>query len=357
MFLSYMPCIDFSHAFYMLKWRKTGKTLESCVGKIFSTKKGEKRMSLIYDMRSIFEKYKHKIHKPNKQLKDLHISTPDFSHHIISVSDELSDILIHKNLGKYLMFDCDLPRGIIHTWHSVYQLREILTPIMKGFLIHLGLPQIVDLRIELKNENKDTAGSYCTKNFYSKTITLCIDAHQSGDSVLATLAHECTHYFMEYHNLKIADEKENEIRTDIYSNLIGFNLLMKRGYEQYNNIKIGYISSDDCSEIYNYLTYKRKMLNAIDDIQKNIQVAELLYEQVTLLYDDAISSEQSKAASRLISSFQKFTQKNIPDMINVCKNSIHTRNTNTIIRTYNTLYELCSDMSKYVYKFQSDKYK
>lgn len=306
---------------------------------------------LLYKREVIFEKNENTIEDP-------YALTPDFSQRIISMSDELSDILIHKNLGKYLMSDCDFPRGIIHTWHSAYQLRETLTPIMKGLLIHLGLPQIVDLHIELKNKNTNTAGNYFTKNIYSKTITLCIDSRQSDDSILATLCHECTHFFMEYHNLKISDEKENEIRTDIYSNLIGFNLLMIRGYEPYNNIKIGYISSDDCSDIYNYLTYKRKILNVIDEIRNNASTAELLYEQVTSLYNDAVCSKQSKATRMLINSFQKFSQKDIPNMINACK-TVHTRTriANEIIRTNNMLYELCTDMSKYIYKFQSDKYR
>lgn len=305
---------------------------------------------------SIFRK--RKMRKSDKQLESSYVATPDFSKQIISLSDELSDILIHKNLGKYLKNDYVLPCNILHYWYSDHQLREMLVPIMKAILTYLELPKIVDLHIEFKDKNASTAGKYYTKNFYSKAISLYIDARQSGDSVLAALCHECTHYFMEYHGLQIADENENEIRTDIYANLIGFNLIMKRGYEPCNNIKIGYISSDSCSDIYNYLTYKRKILNVIVEIKKNASVAEVLYEQVMLLYNSIPHSKQSKSALKLTFSFQKFIIKDIPNIINDCK-TVHTKTkiANMIIEANDTLCVLCTDISKYIHEFQSDKYK
>lgn len=101
----------------------------------------------------------------------------------------------------------------------------------------------------------DAAGVYFEN---TKHIKLYINNVDPVETVIATLIHEITHYFLLSQDIKIKDRKENEILTDITTIYLGFGKLMFEGYKHYGKIvyinentrgidkrKVGYICYGD----------------------------------------------------------------------------------------------------------------
>ena len=81
------------------------------------------------------------------------------------------------------------------------------------------------------------------------------------------MCHEITHHFASVYNLEVLDSEQNELRTDVLANLIGFHNYMAEGYAdvEYPDSSgkiyhVGYISPMQCYEAYNTLKRVRTEL-------------------------------------------------------------------------------------------------
>lgn len=104
----------------------------------------------------------------------------------------------------------------------------------------------------------------------TKHIKLYINNADLVETVIATLIHEVTHYFLLSQNIRIEDRKQNEILTDITTIYLGFGKLMFEGYKHYGKIiyinentrgidkrKVGYL-------YYGDIKYAMKILKRLD---------------------------------------------------------------------------------------------
>ena len=188
------------------------------------------------------------------------------------------------------------------------QLESSLNAIAKDMLSYLRLPPLVNVEvIRLTNEQTTTrAGEYQKIDFALKIIRIIVKPDYKMRNVLATLCHECTHYFMEVKGLNIKDQARNEIRTDLLANMLGFSKFLQDGYEkivtekrdgtlvQTHTTKIGYITADECRETDRYMGLIRKKIFAVqEDVQKleevrtradeSLVVARQLFDQLELI--------------------------------------------------------------------------
>lgn len=283
---------------------------------------------------------------------------PDYSDPLIIKSEELCKKLIEKNLSKYLM--TDFPNNFINIKikdESQAQEFQRLNSTMNAILMHLDLPLTVKLNIEYMDNNdrntKGLAGTYQANHILLNTITLKIFDNQRPVSIIATLCHECTHYFMHYHKLDIENKLENEIRTDILANLIGFGKIMDYGYETFEGITIGYISSSECLKVYNFLIHKRKIFSEKTKLQKNINTAEILLEQLTFLYNNISNSKDVKITPQLIQAISYYENNEIINLLNHCK-ELKTNNINILKNNNKKILQCCSDMATYIHYFNSN---
>ena len=145
----------------------------------------------------------------------------------------MADRLLKHNVGEYLLRDYNSNTNftIVKDISKELLLRRDLTHLMMSILSYLGLPGIVDLKINYLRDidTQKEAGQY-TRNIEKRAIELNVRSDYDFDNIIAILCHECTHYFMEWNNLNIEDREQNERNTDITANLIGFSEFMIKGY-------------------------------------------------------------------------------------------------------------------------------
>ena len=91
--------------------------------------------------------------------------------------------------------------------------------------------------------------------------------YQTFAQKVAILAHEVSHYYLMFqHNIRIPDEKANELLTEINAVYVGFGLILLKGYQVYETrtgryirkSKVGYISEKIVFEILMQTTYARR---------------------------------------------------------------------------------------------------
>ena len=215
-----------------------------------------------------------------------------------------------KGLTKYLTVDYSGPDytsfhlysvdgKIVFSQDAHRELNLILVSIMK----HLDLPPFVNLIIQDDSgtiiKGPTDAGSY-TNRAQERTITVKIKEYFQPSNIVAILCHECTHFFMEYHELNVADKQINEQRTDVVANLIGFNKIMSYGYrpiittqvngntQRTTTHKIGYISDLDCVEIGRFLENCRVEI-------KSRQAAAQKYDDLKLQCEQLLETAKTFA--------------------------------------------------------------
>lgn len=193
------------------------------------------------------------------------------------------------------------------------QLEKTLNSIVNDLLEYLQLPHNVILRVQrmrssrsYEEMSKVNAAEY-TSYFAARIIRLNIMEYYKPEQIVAILCHECSHYFMEYHKLNWCDTFMNEERTDVLANLIGFNILMLKGYETNIYVEsttsnsymrtfstVGYITDRDCADLRVFLRrYRRqamekqkqedRMNKLKEEYMRKAEAAEYLVERIELL--------------------------------------------------------------------------
>lgn len=218
------------------------------------------------------------LNRANKNQANAYIPTYSEDNPSVILAEGMLDRLVSIGLEKYLLYD--FSPSIVFTNDDIYHydsLVEVCKTFFSEILTHLELPSHVFLNINYcnsapQNGNKTTrAGSFSSQG-YLKTIDINVESYYSASNIKAIICHECTHYFMSYHKLDSTLEEINELRTDVLAILLGFGNILIDGYKQTSFYKrhgdtekhitsvIGYISSSDCSNVYQFLVSKRVYL-------------------------------------------------------------------------------------------------
>ena len=90
------------------------------------------------------------------------------------------------------------------------------------------------------------------------------------DTIISTLAHECTHHLLLSNKIKLDNKMQNEILTDVTTVLLGFGKYMLEGYKISNRViydEINHRSID--KDRVGYLSYK--------DVEATIKLYKKLY--------------------------------------------------------------------------------
>ncbi len=147
---------------------------------------------------------------------------------------------------------------------------------------------IVDMdgTVSRASPSDGATGNYFHSINGTALIQISINEHYSKDNVFAIICHECMHHFLLNKQIKLGDEKENEILTDTATVFMGFGDNMIKGYkpvEYYDAMKgerrtitIGYVSTSELSRIkkktarikenYNIITQERIELEKLREM-------------------------------------------------------------------------------------------
>ncbi len=209
-------------------------------------------------------------------------ATPKENQKYILMAEGLCERMIQKDLGKFLLEDFHSKTALTqedleNKENAEKKLRCILREIYAFLALSIPTRLVVEWSQPSRQSQKTQAGSF-SSNFVGREIKLIIEWDYSPDHVMAILCHECTHAFMQTHNLNWQDMSMNEERTDIMAVLLGFGNYMRRGYQiihytqdlpasdggrrsQITRKKVGYISSDECCQVQKYLAaYRREFI-------------------------------------------------------------------------------------------------
>ena len=123
---------------------------------------------------------------------------------------------------------------------------------------HYGINgEYIRLVTEEKRET-DYAGNIATNGAFT-TIKLELKPGYTLDAVIAILVHEATHLHLFYKGIRLKNEWENEILTDVACVYYGFGEYMYKGYSvlrgefAFSYQKVGYITQDDVKYIMSLL--------------------------------------------------------------------------------------------------------
>ena len=188
---------------------------------------------------------------------------------VTNVAKQLCEELKKGDCTEFLKNDLKLP-----PLYLVPNLRDaaVMTSLLRGILItleqHLGLPDNLGFLLLSPYEHKeqDLAGAY-KRSRLTKGITVYQKEWHTWPNLVAIMCHEITHHFAAAHNLEIADTEQNELRTDVLANLIGFHEYMADGYAEVEYPQssgkvhhVGYITPMQCHEAFNVLSKVRSRL-------------------------------------------------------------------------------------------------
>ncbi|MFC5045285.1 hypothetical protein ACFSTE_17240 [Aquimarina hainanensis] len=137
-------------------------------------------------------------------------------------------------------------------------LNQQLQLIADKMCVHL----LLDKPIKVMTINTVDAGKFEHINGMN---CIFINGDQSKHNIhqkYAILAHEITHYYLEHHNIRMANTNENEFLTEICAVYVGFGFIMLDGYDyvktadQYN--KVGYVDAKVLLEAIIQVAYVRR---------------------------------------------------------------------------------------------------
>ncbi len=156
--------------------------------------------------------------------------------------------------------------------------------------------------VSFVKQKEGTAG-IIELNIYENDVFIEIsdELQNSNECVLAVLAHEITHKYMEIYNISVGQDMihwyENEILTDITTVFLGLGKIVLNGYyneqkfSKYKQIfKFGYLELNHIAFVYRIICDKigiskeKMLLNLSQDAINAIDDCEEIYNQFTKVY-------------------------------------------------------------------------
>ena len=308
---------------------------------------------------------------------------------ILKICDDLYISMKQKGLESYLTNDFLFDSSYVHNIQGNKYINDDLYKFLHEIMDYLHLSLLnVELNVIYSNDDKfhstqTKAGQYQTKQAGKRVITVNVKPDYGFDEIAAILCHECTHYFMDYHELSSLDVSENENRTDVLAVLLGFFDIMQRGYyprvtkENLDNnqqrtitSKIGYITDQECEKAHNYLLNIRKDIenkkskdeadNAFrDTVSKNLATAYTLNDQIKQLLENkeyVSSSVKGKIPNEIIQNvFHDIAGENIQFQLDGYKKTIDEKANSDVLNHINeSIKSLSTKMTAWISTLQGN---
>lgn len=119
---------------------------------------------------------------------------------------------------------------------------KLLTEVAYDILGHCSF-RPANLRVIVIDTNANIAGSY--SNYYGQsTISIVRRKYRSPYDVVATLTHECMHFYLNAIGLRYEDRNMNEYLTDVATVYMGFYDIVEKGY-----FKQGYLTTNNLKRV------------------------------------------------------------------------------------------------------------
>ncbi|MBR6238674.1 MAG: hypothetical protein IKQ83_06495 [Lachnospiraceae bacterium] len=129
---------------------------------------------------------------------------------------------------------------------------KLLTEVALNIIRHCGLKPTY-LRVMVVDTNAAVAGTY--SNYYGQSvITIVRGEYRSPNDVVATLVHECMHFYLNAIGLRYEDRNMNEYLTDVATVYMGFYDIVEKGY-----FRQGYLTTNDLKRV------QKKIKNQVSD--------------------------------------------------------------------------------------------
>ncbi len=317
----------------------------------------------------------------------------------ILMAEGMCQRMLQEGLGKFLLKDfCPTTVLTQEDLQNKDITKKKLQCILREIYVFLGISIQTNLVVEWNESSanqvhKTQAGSF-SGNILSREIKVIIECDYTPDNVMSILCHECSHAFMEKHNFNWQDTSMNEERTDIMAVLLGFGDYMARGYrvicyteQKYvsndrietktTRKKVGYITSDECNQIQQYLIthraefaaknkshndeiykkqcFEERLKKLKSELEYNLNCADLLLQQCKFLLDSIPMEVSDKTKclqiSQLLAEYEGFCfEKNI----SVQREIPQTTDNDKLLENANAvLKKQCNVVSDWIYRYKA----
>lgn len=174
---------------------------------------------------------------------------------------------INVNYNREFILNDELERHLRYSRFSEKYVLELLEEILHYMNLNKS---DINLKINyVSSKNKmQYAGLYSEmEDINSKRdIILNIQNDMTMNTVISTLAHECTHHLLLSNNIKINSRIKNECLTDVTAVVLGFGKFMIEGYKISNKViydeinhrsikkdRVGYLSYKDIQYVMKHM--------------------------------------------------------------------------------------------------------
>jgi len=170
-----------------------------------------------------------------------------------------------------------------------------------------------------QTERADQVGLYKVRGGYYREIQLTKKFRFSLEHILAILAHESTHHYLDQHEISLPGESENEMLTDAAAAYLGLGGLLYKGYQPIqwttdhwetpyerghtvHSVKIGYISDSQVTEA---VVYSAK-LRFLEELAASLPA---YYRSKVSSYFKELRRREEKAKQKQIKELKKLSEK------------------------------------------------
>lgn len=175
------------------------------------------------------------------------------------------------DIGRKFILKEDLERHLRYSRFSEKYILELLNEILSYMNLDSESVVLKVNYISSKNFISYAGLYYEEENLENKKqIVINVKNGMTMDTIISTLAHECTHHLLLSNKIKLDNKMQNEILTDVTTVLLGFGKYMLEGYKISNRViydEINHRSID--KDRVGYLSYK--------DVEATIKLYKKLY--------------------------------------------------------------------------------
>lgn len=151
-----------------------------------------------------------------------------------TILDECFELL-HKNLYStniLLRKPYYMPKTLYNKINNKRIREKYFNELFINMLNYAGIPyEASKLKIINMAEHQESAGNFHKATWNSSEITLNYNSSFDTTTIVAILAHEISHLFLNMRNIKFDNTLKNELLTDICAIYLGFERYMFLGYE------------------------------------------------------------------------------------------------------------------------------
>ncbi len=196
-----------------------------------------------------------------KDIQKLGMNNRNLSNEDIDSYIKISKEYLQKlgiNINRRFILNKELERHLKYSRFSEKYVLELFNNILDYLYLDKNN---ISLKVNYISSKAylEYAGMYKDQIYYSnqKQILINIQNDMELETIISTVAHECTHYLLLSNNIELKDRLQNECLTDITAILLGFGDYMLEGYKISNKVIYDEINHRSIKkDQIGYLTYK-----------------------------------------------------------------------------------------------------